>query len=146
MAGLPLDALQTHLQEYLNCLELCRALQKQVVDANVKEALDSLLGDGREALASLAGYLRQQGVAPGTYELDHRGKARIREVLALRALGDQLLVVRRCLADLVAWYDAHMPATPAAPTAQALLASLTAQTCRMLDRWDRHMDEMKAVK
>ena len=145
MAEFPVKTWQAHLQAYLNCLELCQAFRRQVDDAHVQQALDALLDEGRDVLASLAGCLRQQGAAPGALELDRQGKASIRELLALRALRDQLLAVRRSLADLVAWHEAHLPGGADLAT-EDLLASSLAQTRHMVDQWDQHMAEMGAAK
>ena len=145
MVEFPVEAWQAHLQAYLNCLELCQAFRRQVDDGHVQQALDALLDEGHDVLASLAGFLRQQGAAPGALELDRRGKAAIRELLALRALRDQLLIVRSSLADLIAWHEAHLP-DGADPAMEDLLASSLTQTRRMLDQWDRHMAEMGAAK
>lgn len=152
MDELSVEDVRTQLQAYLNCLELCRVLQKQTGDRNVRRSLDSLIDDLQELVASLAGHLRRRGVAPGTFQLDGQGKARIREVLGTRSLRDQLLVVRRCLADLLAFFDRHPPADQAgAPADQSdpgtldWLATLSAQTQRMLEGWDRHIREMKAA-
>ena len=144
MAEFPVEAWQAHLQAYLNCLELCQAFRRQVDDGHVQQALDALLDEGQDALASLAGCLRQQGAAPGALELDRRGKAAIRELLALRALRDRLLMVRSSLADLVTWHASNLPAD-ADPAMTDSLASSLAQTRRMLDQWDQHMAEMGAV-
>ncbi len=138
--------LQTHLQASLNFLELCRALKRRTRDPHVKEALNLLIDGEQESLAILSSHLRQMRAAPGARELDRRGKARIREVLALRSPGDQLLAVRRSLADLVAWYETHPPTAQADPATRDLLASLSAQAHRMLEGWDRHLDEMKVAK
>ncbi len=153
MAEFPVKAWQTHLQAYLNCLELCQAFRRQVDNEHVRQALDALLDEGQDALASLAAYLRQQGAAPGTLELDRRGKAAIHELLALRALRDQLRMVRGSLADLVAWQAEHLPgdADPAMNVdmnveMKDLLASSLAQTRHMLDGWDQHMAEMGVAK
>ncbi len=140
MAEFPVEAWQAHLQAYLNCLELCQAFRKQVDDEHVGQTLDALLDEGQDALASLASCLRQQGAAPGALELDRRGKAAIRELLALRALRDQLQAVRSCLADLVAWQAAHLP-----DDADPVLKDAPAQTRHMLDRWDQHIAEMGAA-
>ncbi len=148
MAEFPVEAWQAHLQAYLNCLELCHAFRRQVDNEHVRQALDVLMDEGQDALASLAACLRQQGAAPGTLELDRRGKAAIQEMLALRALRDQLRMVRSGLADLVAWQTEHLPgdADPAINTEMRdLLASSLAQTRHMLDRWDQHMAEMGAA-
>ena len=145
MAEFPVEAWQAHLQAYLNCLELCLAFKRQVDDEHVRQTLDALLDEGQDALASLAACLRQQGAAPGALELDRRGKAAIRERLALRALRDQLLMVRSSLADLVTWHAAHLP-EDADPAMEDLLTSSLAQTRRMLDQWDQHMAEMGAAK
>jgi hypothetical protein len=145
MAELSVEDLRAQLQAYLNCLELCRALQKQTDEPGVKESLDSLVGDFQEILASLAGHLRQRGVAPGAYELDGQGKAQIREVLGTRSFPDKLLIVRRSLADLAVFYDEHLPADQLDPGDRDWLASLSAQTRRMLDEWDQHMREIKAT-
>jgi len=144
MAEFPVEAWQAHLQAYLNCLELCQAFRRQVDDGHVQQALDALLDEGQDVLALLAGCLRQQGAAPGALELDRQGKTAIRELLALRALRDQLLMVRSSLADLIAWHEAHLPGG-ADPAMEDLLASSLAQTRHMLDQWDRHMAEMGAV-
>jgi hypothetical protein len=145
------EDVRPQLQAYLNCLELCRALQKQTDKPDVREALDSLIDDLQELVASLAGHLRRGGVAPGGLQLDREGEARIREVLETRSLREQLLLVRGCLADLVAFFDklppawsAGAPADQADPSAVDWLATLSAQTQRMLDGWDQHMREMKA--
>jgi hypothetical protein len=142
---LPVEDVRTQLQAYLNCLELCRVFQKQTDDRNVRRSLDSLIDDLQELVASLAGHLRRRGVAPGTFQLDGEGKARIREVLGTSSLHDQLLVVRRCLADLLAFFDRHPPANQAGPSALDWLVPLSAQTRRMSEGWDRHMREMKAA-
>jgi hypothetical protein len=144
MAEFPVEAWQAYLQAYLNCLELCRAFRRQVDDGHVQQALDVLLDEGQDVLASLAACLRQQGAAPGALELDRRGKVAMRELLALRALRDQLVMVRSSLADLVAWHEAHLPGD-ADPAMEALLASSLAQTRHMLGQWDQHMAEMGAV-
>jgi hypothetical protein len=140
-----IEASQTLLQAYLNCLELCRALEKQTNDPYVKESLALLIDGLQESLASLASYLRRQGLAPGAYELDHPGMAKIRDVLATRSLREQLLAVRRDLADLAAWYDTHGPAEHADQATGDWLESLSAQARRLLEGWDQHMHEMKAV-
>jgi len=152
MDELTVEDLQTQLQAYLNCLELCRVLHKQTDEPSVRRSLDSLIDDLQELVASLASHLRQRGVAPGTYELDGEGKARIREVLGTRSLRDQLLVVRRCLADLVAFFDklppadqAGAPADQTDPGALDWPASLSAQTQRVLEKWDQHLRELKAA-
>jgi hypothetical protein len=145
MAGLSVEDLQARLQAYLNCLELCRVLHKQTDDPGVRASLDSLISDLHEILASLASHLRQRGVAPGTHQLDRPGKAQIREVLGTRSLLEQLRVVRRSLADLVAWYDRHPPSDRSDPSDHDWLASLSAQTKRMLGEWDHHMHEMGAT-
>ena len=172
MDELSVEDVRPQLQAYLNCLELCRVLQKQTDKPDVKEALDSLMDDLQELVASLAGHLRRGGVAPGGLQLDREGEARIREVLGTRSLRDQLLIVRRCLVDLVAFFDKLPPANQAgtptdqvgapadqagAPTDQVgapadqagpdvldWLAPLSTQTRHMLEGWDQHMREMKA--
>jgi hypothetical protein len=146
MAELPVKELQAHLQAYVNSLELWRALKKQIDDPHAKEALGLLIDDGQEALHSLASYLRRRGGAPGACELDHGGRARIREVLATRSLGDQLFAVRRNLADVVTWYETYLPAVQSDPVPRDLLGSLSAQARRMLEGWDQHIDEMGGVK
>jgi hypothetical protein len=143
MAEPRIEALQTLLQAYLNCLELCRALEKQTHDPYVKKSLGLLMDGLQESLASLAGHLRRQGLAPGTYELDRPGKAKIRGVLAMRSLREQLLAVRRDLADLAAWYDVHVPAEQTNQATRDWLESLSSQARRMLQGWDQHMHEMK---
>jgi hypothetical protein len=145
MAELSIEGLQTLLQAYLNCLELCRALEKQTDDPYVKESLGLLLDGLQESLASLAGYLRRQGLAPGAYELNRQGMAKIRDVLAMRSLREQLFAVRRDLTELAAWYDTHVPAEHADQAACDWFESLSAQARRMLEGWDQHMNEMKAV-
>ncbi len=144
MAGPPIEALQTLLQTYLNCLELCRALEKQTDDPYVKESLGLLVEGLQESLASLANHLRRRGLAPGAYELDGQGMAKIRDVLAARSLREQLLAVRHDLADLAAWYEAHAPADHADQAARDWFETLSARARRMLEGWDQHMDEMKA--
>ncbi len=153
MAEFSVKAWQAHLQAYLNCLELCRAFRRQVDNEYVRPALDTLLDEGQDALASLAACLRQQGAAPGTLELDRRGKAAVQELLALRALRDQLLMVRSSLADLVAWQTEHLPGDADRALnidmnteTKDLLASSLAQTRHMLDGWDQHMAEMGVAK
>lgn len=138
------EEIQSLTQAYLNCLELCRAFKKQTDDPFVRDALGSLIDDLHEPLAALASHLRRQGIAPGAIELDRQGKARIREILETRSLREKLLAVRRCLADLVAWYAAHFPAVKTDQLPPDWLDSLSAQAQRMLDKWDQHMVEMKA--
>jgi hypothetical protein len=147
MAEFPVKAWQAHLQAYLNCLELCQAFRRQVDDEHVRQALDALLDEGQDALASLASCLRQQGAAPGALELDRRGKAAIHELLALRALRDRLLMVRSSLAGLVTWHAAHLSDADLAMNVEMkdLLASSLALTRRMLDQWDQHMAELGAA-
>ncbi len=145
MVEISVEDMRTQLQAYLNCLELCRVLHKQTDEPGVRQSLDSLIDNLQELVASLASHLRRRGVAPGTYQLDGEGKARIREVLGTRSLRDQLLVVRRCLADLVAFYDKHAPADQADPSALDWPASLSAQTQRILEEWDQHLRELKAA-
>jgi len=145
MARFAVDDLQVQLQASLNCLELCKAFHKQTKDPDVRATLEPLVDDLQDSLASLAGQLRGRGVATGIYQLDDRGQARIREVLGTRSLADQLLAVRECLADLVIWYDDHPSADQAHPGAHDWLESLSAQAHGLLERWDRHLKEMKAV-
>jgi len=145
MDELFIEDMRTQLQAYLNCLELCRALHKQTDEPSVRQALDSPIDDLQELVVSLASHLRQRGVAPGAYQLDREGKARIREMLGTRSLRDQLFIVRRCLADLVAFYDKHAPADQADPSAFDWPASLSAQTQRILEEWDQHLRELKAT-
>jgi hypothetical protein len=145
MAEISIEGLQTLLQAYLNCLELCRALEKQTNDPYVKESLALLIDGLQESLASLASYLRRQGLAPGAYELNRQGMAKIRDVLATRSLREQLFAVRRDLTELAAWYDTHVPADHADQATRDWLGSLSAQARRMREGWDQHMDEMRAM-
>ena len=138
------EELQTLSQAYLNCLELCRAFKKQTDDPYVRDALGSLIDDLQGPLAVLASHLRRQGIAPGAFEVDRQGKARIREIRGTRALREKLLAIRRCLADLVAWYTALFSAGKTDQLPPAWLDSLSTQAQRMLDKWDQHMVEMKA--
>ncbi len=138
--------IQALLQAYLNCLELCRALNKQTHDPHGREALGTLIDDLQESLVLLASRLRRRGVAPGTFELDRQGKARIREVLGTCSVREQLLAIRRSLAHLVAWYAAHWPAPHADRSSLDWLESLSVQASGMSERWDRHMYEMKATE
>lgn len=138
MAELSVEDLQAQLQAYLNCLELCRALITQTDEPGVRENLAPLIEDLQEHLATLAGHLRRRGVPAGGLELDRRGAARIREVLAMRSQPGQLLVVRECLADLRAWYVAHQGG-------EDWLASLAAQAQEMIEGWDEGMREVKAI-
>ena len=134
------------LQAHLNCRELCQALHKQTDEFSAREALDPLIDELQESLASLASHLRLQGGVPGTYDLDVRGKAIIRDMLGTRSLPDQLRIVRACLADLVAWYAEYPPADQADPSTRDCLASLSAQSQRMLEQWDQQMREIKAAR
>jgi hypothetical protein len=141
MAEPSIKELLAQLQAHMNYLELCRALSKHTDDPYVREALGVLIDDLQECTASLASHLRRLGMAPGAYELDRQGKARIRDVLGERSLHKQLLAIRRGLADLVDWYSLHL----AAPTAYDWLTPLSSQAKRMLAGWDQHMREMKAA-
>jgi hypothetical protein len=145
MANVVVDDLEVQLQASLNCLEMCRAFHKQTKDPDVKATLEPLMDDLQDSLASMAGQLRARGVATGTFQLDDRGQARVREVLGARSLSDQLLAVRECLAGLVVWYDDHSSADQAHPGADDWLVSLSAQAHSLLERWDRHLKEMKAA-
>jgi hypothetical protein len=144
MTQLSVEDLTAQLQAYLNCLELCKVLQKQSDEPGVRESLDSLIGDLHEILASLANHLRRRGVAPGTLQLDREGEAQIREVLGTRSLLEQLRVVRRSLTNLVAWYDKHPSHDQSDPTDRDWLISLSVQAQRMSAEWDQHMREMRA--
>lgn len=137
--------LQADLQAYLNCLELCRAFEKQTSDPYVRESLNVLIDDLQESLAVLARHLRQAGIAPGARELDRRGRARVMEVLAMRPLREQLLAVRNELADLVARHDTYVLSDSTDAVTHELLESLSAGARRMLEGWDQHLHEMKAV-
>jgi hypothetical protein len=145
MAELAVTDLEVQLQAYLNCLELCRAFQKLNDDPYVKEALEALIDDLQACLADLARHLRQRGVAPGTFQLDGRGKTRIREIRETRSLAEQMATVRGCLADLVARYGKHPVIDQTDPTLPAWFVSLSAQARHMLEKWDRHMLDMKAA-
>jgi len=144
MVELALEALQAQLQAYLNCLELCQVFRKQTDDPYVREALGRLIEELQESLAAIAGQLRRRGVAPGGYEVDGTGQARIQDVLAMRSLHSQLLAVRGSLVQLVAGYTASPPFANADATNSAGPDPLAAQARRMLDGWDQHMREMKA--
>ena len=145
MAELTVEDVEVQLQASLNCLELCRAFQKQTDDPNVREALGALIDELQAFLAAMARHLRQQGMAPGTYQLDGRGKTQIRRILGTRSLAEQMSTVRDCLAGLVAWYGGHSLPEQADPTLHSWLASLWAQARHMLEEWDRHMRDMKAA-
>lgn len=134
-----LNELQGLLQTYLNCVELCRVFGKQTRDPYVKEALDGLIDDLQDSLASLSGHLRRLGGAPGAYEVDRQGKARIRDVLNTRSLYDQMLAVRDSLVELVAWYTSRD-----AQTSPDWLLSLSEEAQRMAGEWNRQMDEITA--
>lgn len=144
MAELPINELQAHLQAHVFCFELCRALKKATDDLHMQEALGSLIDDLQLSLATLARQLRHQGGVPGAYELASRDKARIREAAATRSLPEQLLAVRRVLADLVALYAAHQSSPQNGLTENDWLVSISAQANRLLANWDKHMLEMKA--
>ena len=60
-------------------------------------------------------------------------------------LREKLLAIRRCLADLVAWYTAFVPAAKTDQLPPDWLGSLSVHAQRMLDRWDQHMVEMKVT-
>ena len=145
MPELAVEDLEVQLQACLNCLELCRAFQKQTDDPYVREALEALIDELQACLAAIARHLRQGRVAPGTFQLDGRGKANIRGILRTRSLAEQMSIVRDCLADLVAWYGEHALPKQADPTLHAWLASLSAQVRHTLQEWDRHMRDMKAA-
>ncbi|GAB4530569.1 MAG: hypothetical protein Kow0063_08860 [Anaerolineae bacterium] len=139
MAELAVEDVQAQVQACLNCLELCRALYRQIDEPAVKEKLASLVDGLQEVLATLASHLRRWGAPSGDFEPDRQGKARIHQVLGMRSLPGQLQVVRKCLADIVAWYTAHQDAG-------VWLASLAAQTQELLDAWDHGMREVKATR
>jgi hypothetical protein len=141
MAQPSIQELLAQLQAHVNYLELCRALSKHTDDPHVREALGVLIEEMQDSTAYLASHMRRLGVAPGAYELDRQGKARIRDVLGERSLHKQLLAIRRGLADLVAWYSPHL----AAPTTYDWLAPLSMQAEHMLAGWDQHLREMKAA-
>ena len=145
MTELPIEDLDARMQACLNCLELCRALHRQTDDHHVKEALNPLIDDLQTSLATLASHLRQWGAAPGTLQLDRQGTTRIREMVGMRSLSEQMFAIRDCLADLVAWYAEHPPADETDSSARDWLASLSARAQQMLEWWDRQMHEMKAV-
>jgi hypothetical protein len=145
VSELSVEDSKDQLQAYLNCLELCSALSKQTDEPGVRTSLDALIGDLHEILASLAGYLRQRGVAPGAYGLDRQGKDRIREVLAIRSSPEKLRFVRRSLADLVAWCEEHPPSDETDSSTRDWLAFLSARTEHLLEWWDRQMRELKAA-
>ncbi len=138
------DALQSQLQGYLNCVELCRALHRQTRDPYLKKALEPLVEELQGSLSSLAGHLRRLGAAPGGRELDSTGMARIQHVLSIRALYDQMLAVRRCLVDLVEWYEAHLPLLQAGYGSYEWLTTISDEAQRILNEWDRQMAEMAA--
>jgi hypothetical protein len=138
------DALQSQLQGYLNCVELCRALHRQTKDPYLKKALELLVEELQESLSSLAGHLRRLGAAPGGRELDSAGMARIQQVLSIRALYDQMLVVRQCLVDLVEWYESYLPPLQAGQGSCEWLISISEEARRILKEWDRQMGEMVA--
>jgi hypothetical protein len=141
----PIEDLEARMQAYLNCLELCRALHRQTDDHHVKEALAPVIDDLQTSLATLASHLRQWGAAPGTFRLDRQGKARIREMLGMRSLSEQMFAIRDCLADLVAWYAEHPPADQTDPTIRDWLVPLSTHTQHVLEWWDQQMREMKAI-
>ena len=145
MTELLIEDLDTRVQAYLNCLELCRALQGQTDDHYVKGALNPLIDDLQTSLATLASHLRRWGAAPGTLQLDRQGKTRIRELVGMRSLSEQMFAIRDCLADLVAWYAEHPPADETDSSTRDWLSSLSASAQQMLEWWDRQMHEMKAV-
>ncbi len=145
MAELTVEDVELQLQASLNCLELCRAFQKQTDDPYVREALEALIDELQARLAAMARHLRQQGMAPGTFQLDGRGKTQIRRILRTRSLAEQMSTVRDCLAGLVAWYGEHSLPDQADPTLHAWFVSLSAQARHMLEEWDRHMRDMKAA-
>jgi hypothetical protein len=152
MAELSIKELEEHLHAHLFCLELCIALGKATDDPDVREALGALIETLQASLSTLSRRVRHQGGVPGAYELKGGDKARIREAAANPSLLEQLLAVRRSLADLVALYAAHQPAPYAAhqPAPQEgltetdWLLSLSTQAYRLLADWDQHMVEMKA--
>ena len=138
------DTLQSQLQGYLNCVELCRALHRQTRDPYLKKALEPLVEALQESLSSLAGHMRRLGAAPGGRELDSAGMARIQQVLSLRALYDQMLAVRHCLVELVERYEAYLPLLQAGQGGYEWLISISEEAQRILKEWDRQMGEMAA--
>jgi hypothetical protein len=116
MAQASIKDLGALLQAHLNCRELCLALHRQTDEFSAREALKPLIDELQESLATLASHLRRQGGVPGTYDVDARGKAIIRDMLGTRSLPDQLRIIRACLADLVAWYAEYPPADQADPS------------------------------
>jgi hypothetical protein len=144
--NLSVGALQSQLQSYLNCLELCRALHRRTKDRYLKGALEPLIEDLHDSLASLAGHMRRIGAAPGGRELDQEGAARIRDVLSMRNLYDQMLAVRHCLVDLVQWYEEYLPALEAGQPSFSWFVSLSEEARRIGEGWDREMHEMVSPK
>lgn len=138
------ESLQAQLQGYLNCTELCRALHRHTKDPYVREALGPLIEGLQASLATLAGHVRRLGYPPGGYEPDRQGMAVIHKALATRSLREQLLTVRRCLANLVAWYDGQLAPTQAGQATPEWFTSLSEEARRLLRAWDQHMYEMKA--
>jgi hypothetical protein len=145
MTELPIGDLGARMQACLNCLGLCRALHKQTDDRYVKDALDPVIDGLQTSLVTLASHLRQRGWAPGTFQLDRRGKTRTREMLRMRSLSEQMFAIRGCLADLVAWDMEHQASDDSDSGTADWLASLSADTRQMLEWWDRQMHEMKAA-
>ena len=138
------DTLKSQLQGYLNCVELCRALHRQTRDPYLKKALEPVVEDLQDSLSSLAGHTRRLGAAPGGRELDHEGMARIQEVLSIRALYDQMVVVRHCLVDLAQRYEEYLYPLQAGQDSDDWLISLSEEARRILKEWERQMDEMAA--
>jgi hypothetical protein len=136
------DELQDQLQAYLNCVELCSALHRHTRDRHMRKALGVLVSDPQDSLAALSAQLRRRGIAPGAREADQATLTRIRQVLAMRHLDDQMRVIQDCLAALAAWYDRCLPLFEVDGTAPDWLASLAEEARRMLAGWERHMREM----
>ena len=145
MTKLAIEDLDDRVQAYLNCLELCRALHRQTDDHHVKEALVPVMDDLQTSLTALASRLRQWGGAPGTFQLDRRGKIRIWEMLGMRSLSEQMFAIRDSLADLMAWYAEHPPADQTDPSIRDWLEPLSNQAQHVLEWWDEQMREMRAT-
>jgi hypothetical protein len=144
MAEPSVNEIQAHLHVHVHCFELCRAIKKATDDPHTQEALGALIDDLQSSLTTLARYSRRQGDVPGAFELAGREKAQIRAAAATRSLPEQLLAVRRVLADLVALYAAHPPSPRNGLAEDDWLVSLSARANRFLADWDNHMREMKA--
>jgi len=130
--------LTKHNKAQLERLAYLQEYRKNIDDPYVTQTLSLLIEDAQEALARVAGRLRQLGEAPGLIP-DQTDNKLLNQSRARRNLADQVQFVRQGLSFQLDWYKTQTKQLLDDLETQAVLVALARQTELRLKQWDNDL-------